>query len=322
MALALALVLGAPCAAAQTASPTPEQRRQASAAYDSGVAARAAGNHASAASFFETADRLAPSPVALGNAIRSHRDAHSTQHDARAATLSLRLISRYPDDTRAVTYARNVVQELGSTLVHVTVRCDHCELEVDHALSPDAELYLEPGAHTIVGYWGTRTRSREVTGTAGANETVAFETPPAEVNTAVAVSSSGPVGGNTSSAPIGTQPPPARGGLHPGVAIAGAVLTVGLGATLGWSMADMYGGVANYEAAANRGDPAAEQLLADGQAREIRTDVLIGATAVVGAATIVTLIFTRWSSAPRVEVAPAVSASNGMAPGFTLRGSF
>jgi hypothetical protein len=77
-----------------------------------------------------------------------------------------------------------------------------------------------------------------------------------------------------------------------------------------------------YEMAAMRGDSNAAQLLADGQAREIRTDILIAATAVVGAATIGVAIFTRWRSAPRVEVAPAVASINGPAPGITLVGSF
>jgi hypothetical protein len=70
-----------------------------------------------------------------------------------------------------------------------------------------------------------------------------------------------------------------------------------------------------------QGAPNAAQLLADGQARELRTDVLIAATAVVGDATIGVAIFTRWSS-PRVEVAPAVASVNGPAPGITLLGSF
>ena len=326
--LVLALAFGAPSIEAQTA-PTPDQRRQASASYDQAVAARASGNHAAAASLFETANRLAPSPQALGNAIRSHRDAHAPQHDARAATLSLRLIALYPTDTRAVGYAQNVVQELAHSLSHVTIQCDHCEVEVDHANSPDTDFYLEPGPHTIIGYWGTRTRTHAFTATSGGTETIALATPPPDAtttNTAVATNAS-PAPDRTnpnhsSESPVVIQPPPARGGLPPAVAITGIVLTVGLGATLGWSLADMYGGVPAYETAARAGDPAASQLLMDGQGREVRTDVLIAATAVVGAATIGTLIFTRWSAAPRVEAIPVVASSTGTAPGLTLAGTF
>lgn len=318
--VALSIALGASPLAAQT-PPTPDQRRQASAAYDQGVAARASGNHASAASFFETADRLAPSSVALGNAIRAHRDAHSPAHDARAATLSLRLITRYPGDARAVAYSRNVVQELGSSLTRVTVRCDRCEVEIDHALSAEFEFFLEPGAHTVVGYWGTRTRSRTFTATSGANQTIALETPPEDTTHGVVAASSAsppPVhgGDSSSSGPSIIQPPPPNTGLPPAVALVGTVLTVGLGATLAWSTADMYAGVQPYEAAPSL------VLLTDGQAREVRTDVLIGATAVVGAATVVTLIFTRWGGARHIEAAPAVSGAVGMAPGLSLRGSF
>ncbi len=322
--LALAIALGAPSAGGQT-PPTPDQRRQASAAYDQGVAARASGNHASAASFFETADRLAPSSIALGNAIRAHRDAHTPAHDARAATLSLRLITRYPGDARFVAYARNVVQELGASLTRVTVQCTGCEVEIDHSLSAEFEFFLEPGAHTVVGYWGSRTRSREFTAAAGSTQTIALETPAAEpTNHAIASSASPGPGhnGNASSGPPVIQPPPPSGGLPPAVAIVGAVLTVGLGATLAWSTVDMYAGVGPYEEAARNGAANAPQLLADGQGREVRTDVLIGATAVLGAATIVTLIFTRWGGSRRVEAAPAASGATGMIPGLTLRGSF
>ena len=87
------------------------------------------------------------------------------------------------------------------------------------------------------------------------------------------------------------------------------------GGVLVWSGLNTLSGVPFYET-----DPT-PQALADGQGRETRTNILIGATAAVGAFTIVSMIFTRWSS-PRVEVAPVVTTANGAAPGLTLRGSF
>jgi hypothetical protein len=302
--------------------------------YDQAMAERASGNHAAAASAFERADRLAPSAPALGNAIRSHRDVHTADHDARAATLSLRLIARYGDNARMVSFANQVIQELGPRLERVRVTCDGCEIEVDQRLSPDLEFFVEPGPHRIVAHFSNnRTRSYEFTAEAGGTESVTLEAPPepppattttgtgtavtgatTTTGTGAATTGTTTVTGPTTTGPT-TPPTTARGGLPPAVFITGAVLTAGLAGTLLWSGLDTLDGVPAYEA-----NPTPEAL-ADGQAREMRTNVLIGATAVVGAATLTTLFITRWGG-DRVEAAPVVTGGTGMAPGLTFRGRF
>ena len=304
-----------------------DQRRQAGAAYDSAVAAEAARDFASAANFFETADRLAPSPQALNNALRAHRTFNTPAHNARAATLALRMLSRYGSDTRVTTYANRQVQELGPSLSRVAVRCTGCEIEIDGAMISDMDFYIEPGSHTIIGHWSqNRTRRHQFMGVGGTTENVTLETPPEPppVVTPPAVGGAGNTGnasgndehGGSSAGGSGTQGTRSGGGLSPAVFITGLVITAGLGGVLIWSAVDMYGGVAAYEA-----NPTIEGLQA-GQARELRTTIFSIATGAAGAFTIGTLIFPRWGGGNRVEASPAVQTSQGAVPGLTLRGRF
>jgi hypothetical protein len=72
----------------------------------------------------------------------------------------------------------------------------------------------------------------------------------------------------------------------------GTVLTAGAGATLIWSGVDTLDGVGPYEA-----DPTPERL-ADGQSRELRTNVLIGVTGALAITTLVFAIVTDWDGDP------------------------
>jgi hypothetical protein len=120
------------------------------------------------------------------------------------------------------------------------------------------------------------------------------------------------------------RPPPSRGGLHPAIFITTAVLAAGAGGVLAWSGVDTLNGVPAYQMAAQQGDRAqAEALLADGQGRELRTNILIGVTSGLGAAAVGTLIFTRWG-APRAEQAPTAMLVPvfGPLPSVALWGRF
>lgn len=157
---------------------TPEQRRQASAAFTQAVAARAGGDHVSAASLFETADQLAPSEQALGNALQSHRAIHTPNHDARAATLAVRLANRYASNPRMVQFSQRTISELSPTLSRIVVQCNECEIEVDNLLSSDKDFFLIPGEHVFVAHWSQERRdSRTLTTTANHTETLHFTEP-------------------------------------------------------------------------------------------------------------------------------------------------
>jgi hypothetical protein len=173
-----------PATASAQAEPTLEQRREAQMAYSRAQALRAGTQHAEAAALYETADRLAPSVQALGNAIRSHKDCRTPDHDARAATLALRLQSRYGSDPRFAGYAGQVIAELTSSLVRVSVSCEGCETESDGQLQPATEFFVTPGSHRIVAHWpGGRSRDHRMNNArAGTSENVTLQ-PPAPVST-------------------------------------------------------------------------------------------------------------------------------------------
>lgn len=393
-----------PSVAGAQAEPTLEQRREAQMAYSRAQALRAGTQHSEAAALFETADRLAPSVQALGNAIRAHKDCRTPEHDARAATLALRLQARYGTDPRYASFAEQVINELRGNLVRVTVACDGCEAEADGSLQPGTEFFVAPGSHRIVAHWsGGRSREHRMTNArAGVAENVTLQAPPeARTNTGGSGStdpmgssgssgsgssgtgSSGSSGtgssgtgsngtgtGSTGSGSSGTggtgtsgegsgsgsgsgngtgegsgsgsgsgsgegsgngdpgaglvRPPPSRGGLHPAIFLTSLALAVGAGGVLTWSGIDTLNGVPAYQMAAQQGDRTrAEMLLADGQGRELRTNILIGVTSGLGAVAVGTLIFTRWGS-PRSEQAPTAMLvpTFGPLPSVALWGRF
>lgn len=424
----LAATAFAPSFAFAQAEPTLEQRREAQMAYSRAQALRAGGQHSEAAGLYETADRLAPSVQALGNAIRAHKDCHTPDHDARAATLALQLQSRYGTDPRFATFASQVITELRASLVRVSVTCDGCEAEADGSLQPGTEFFVPPGSHRIVAHWsGGRSREHRMSNArAGVSENVTLQAPAlSQGNSTVGVgsgggdssntgsggstgSSSGGFGagtgtgsqgsagssgssgsisgsgetgasagaggssgggsaGGSSGAGAGTgdsgsngasgasgngngsgngsgsegagsgsggagdpgeglvRPPPSRGGLHPAIFLTSLALAAGAGGALAWSGVDALNGVPAYEMAARQGDRTqAEMLLADGQGRELRTNILIGVTSGLGAVAVGTLIFTRWS-APRAEQAPVammIVPTLGPLPSVSLWGRF
>lgn len=197
---ALALV---PASASAQAEPTLEQRREAQMAYSRAQALRAGNQHSEAAALYETADRLAPSVQALGNAIRAHKDCRTPDHDARAATLALRLQARYGSDPRFASFATQVLNELSGSLVRVTVACDGCEAESDGQLQPGTEFFVTPGAHRIVAHWsGGRSRDHRMNNArGGTSENVTLQPP------AVGATSSGgsdPTGSMGSTGSSGT----------------------------------------------------------------------------------------------------------------------
>jgi hypothetical protein len=392
---ALSVALLASATASAQVEPTLEQRREAQMAYARAQALSAGGQFNEAATLFETADRLVPSVQALGNAIRAHRGCRTLEHDARAATLALRLQARYGSDPRYAAFATQTINELSRNLVRVSVSCDGCEAEANGVLQPATEFFLAPGSHRIVAHWsGGRSRNHSISDArAGTTENVTLQ-PPAESRPMTGSGISGTSGtsgtsgssGSTGSTGTGTsgtgssgsgagtaggsggglgagegntsggagqgtgdgegsggsgtgtgegsgsgdgaglvRPPAARGGIHPAVFITFLTLTAASGGVLAWSGVDTLGGVPSYMMAAEQGDRArAEMLLAEGQGKELRTNILIGVTSGFGAVALGTLIFTRWGGAPRAEQAPTalLIPVPGPLPSVALWGRF
>ncbi len=85
--------------------------------------------------------------------------------------------------------------------------------------------------------------------------------------------------------------PPTPDGLPAGVFVTGTVITLGLAGALVWSGLDTVAGSEEYAS-----NPT-QAALDNGRVRELRTNVLAGATAAAGVTTVIIgAFFTRWRS--------------------------
>ena len=316
VALASALVLASPAVAAQSAVD------EAAAAYEQGQRAFANGDFSAAAEFFETADRTQPAAQALIQAIRAHRGMRAPAHDARAATLALTLLRREASDPRITAYATRVVDDLSPGLARVTVQCHGCDLSLDDQASGH-DVFAEPGAHSLAAAWGLRVTRQPLQLLAGSNNPVELTVPgepAAPVAPPLRIATPAEIQAQTGVTPIDTELPPAlRGalptieqphtrdapptppaiepptpdGLPRAVFVTGVVITAGLAGALVWSGLDTLDGSQAYT------QNPTQFGLDDGRVRELRTNVLIGATAAAGVTTLlIGAFFTRWRSAP------------------------
>jgi len=273
--ICVAVCASAPARAQEVSA---RDRQSAAEAYDRGTAAYLAEEFTTAARWFETAHRLAPAAAALVQATRAHARAGNPQ---RAATLALQLRELYPDDEAASRTAAEALRG-ASNLLRVDVSCDApCTIEVAGSIMGHTSFFLEPGEHEVVAEFETGRARDSASGNAGDTVALSFEAPEAPD-------------------PVEEDPdlvrPPAEpqtdGGGSDGVPLAvtvtAMVLTAGLGGVLIWSGVDALDGVEAYEA-----NPTVEGLN-DGRSREERTNWLIAGTAVLGAATVVLMIFTDW----------------------------
>jgi len=313
----LALVLSAGTAAhAQDASsePSPAQVRVAAEAFDKGREAYKAEEYVEAAEQFEKADSNAPAAAALELAIRARDKAGELD---RAATLMALALKRYPDDANLLKIAGDLSKRASATLFELTANCDSpCELTVGGKLvhgAPDTErmLYIQPGKLTVRAGWAdNRSDSKQVEAVAGDKGQVDFVAPTSHAAASMAKE---PVEPEPEPAPV----EPARDagnkkGWSPAVFYIGAGLTAVLGGVTIWSGIDTINnpGKAKVAQACDAGlEPDCNDLYNQGKSHQTRTNVLIGATSVVGVATVlIGVLATDWGggkSAPTADKAAA-----------------
>ena len=310
-----------------------QQRQAAAAAFDRGTTAYLQEDFATAARWFEMANDLAPASGALMQAIIAHRRAGN---ELRAATLALRLIARFPDDGAMVEHAQAVIDDLGEQFFRVDVACDaECAVEVDGMLSSHTSFYLSPGEdHTVAATFDTGTEQQTLQGEAGEVRAIAFEAPagatrvehPAEHGDPI--QPRGPVTG-----PLDRDPAPSdegSGGISPAFFVTALVLTAGAGATLAWSGIDTLNARDEYEETAMSGDLAlAREMYDDGQALELRTNLLIGVTGGLAALTLLFALLTDWGGSDgdgdafNATLRPQLTlGANDRAGGLILEGRF
>jgi hypothetical protein len=299
---AVYILLFAVGSAGSTVSAQDARQRQAAAeAYDRGTAAYLEGSYGEAAQWFETANRMAPAAPALLQAIKAHE---RTDNQTRAATLALELGATYSSDPQASEYAKSVLANYAPKLVQIQVSCDEdCKLDVDGKLQEFLNFFETPSRpHVLTATFETGSKTTRIQGEPGETREVRFEAPPPPPTPAV-----GLAGDSSQLEDEGTAGRP----LPPLVTFIGVGVTGAVLAAMIISAVDTVNGVPEFEEASEKASecvPAisemcvplrskANKLLEEGQGRELRTNILIGATALAAVSTgVIALFLTDWSS--------------------------
>jgi hypothetical protein len=288
---------------AQDAQPSPERIKAAAEEFDRGRRAYLAKDYEQAAVHFENAYRDAPSAQTLRLAMRARRDGKQL---ARAATLAAIAQTRYPEDAASMQYAKETLDAAAPQLHEYSVECStECAIAADGRVVSQSDalhhrIFLEPGAHDLgVSFGEGRSIAKKIDAKKGGKESLTFEAPPL----AKVEPTPPPVDPNRDKPPPPPPPPPKveEKPFGPLVFFVGAGLTVAAGGATLWSGLDTQNSpgtdAVRRECAGKDESCAAYQ---DGQDKELRTNVLVGATIGLGIVTgVIGLFFTQWSS-PKV----------------------
>jgi hypothetical protein len=270
--------------AAPLRAQTPERIAAAAEEFEQGRRAYLAKEYAEAAAHFENAYRDAPRAETLRLAIRARRDA---KQPARAATLAALAREQYNDEA-TTKYANETLDLFASELAQYSVTCSSpCTITSDgrvvtQSAATSHKLFLDPGAHDLgVGFGAEGSISKKVDGKKGGAETLSF-------------------------APERLEKPPPPPPIHteqPTKPFGPLVFFVASGITLALGAATIVSGIdtrndpgpdAVREACAGQDESC--PLYQEGEEKETRTNILLGAT--VGAAVVtgvIGLFLTQWS---------------------------
>jgi hypothetical protein len=306
-------------ARADAKAPSAERIRSAAEEFDMGRRAFVARAYADAAVHFENAYSDAPRAEALRNAIRARRAA---KEEARAATLASLAGVHYGSDAVTMALVNETLADLSPRLQGINLGCEpECGVAADGRVvsvedARQSGIYLEPGKHELLVSWsGDRTKHVTLNAIAGKVLELRFTAPARSTNAQGAS-----LAPTASLADRGASRKP----FGPAVFITGTVLTLaGAAATV----------VSGLDAQSH---PGKDAVLRDcvgqgescptyqaGKSAELRTNVLLGATAGVALVTLaIGVFFTQWRSPPADSsasagfmIAPLVS------PVFGARGS-
>jgi hypothetical protein len=318
---------------AKAAAPDAERLKTAAEEFDAGRRAFKLKDYENSAVHFENADRDAPSPEALQSAIRGRKEAGQV---ARALTLSAWGLVRYPNDKGFGDYAKQLIGESERSLYKLTVNCSpDCTVIVDSKVLPFGEtaagvVYLDPGPHQLQAGWSyNRHKNADVNAVAAQAGKLTFEAPPVEKMAAEpAADGESKPAGSGGDADRGVEKEK-KGGLPPAAFFAGLGVTAVLGGVTIWSGLDTIKNPGEQAVRDNCGkyaDPVNEcPDYKTGLAHQLRTNILIGATSVVGATTVVLAVLTNWGGTPsKVEkkeafIMPVVGVQDGVSIGAVGR---
>jgi len=303
-------------------APSVEEVKAAESDFNRGREAYKTGNYDEAAEYFESADGHAPNERVIELAINARDKAG---HLDRAATTSEWALELYPNAARIKKVALPIIERAKAELFTAVITCDEaCNLldgsRIVHGEAATRRVvFLTPGEHEIRASWSEgRVSSQKVTGKTSDTSNLEFKAPPipkkpdAELAPTVVMTSG----------PDRAEEKPH--GMTPIVFFSGVGLTAVLGGVTIWSGIDTTknpGADALRSACNSAGQVNCQALYDEGNSRELRTNILIAATSVAGAATaVIGGFFTNWSGkkAPEADTAritPWVTYANGPAVG-------
>jgi tetratricopeptide (TPR) repeat protein len=308
-------------------APSVEEVKAAESDFNKGREAYKAGNYDEAAEYFESADGHAPNERVLELAINARDKAGHLDRAATSAELALEL---YPNAARIKKVAVPIVDRAKTELLTVIVNCDEACNLLDGSRLVHGEnatrrvVFLTPGDHEIRASWSDdRVLTQQVTGKSGETQNLDFKAPPIPKKPDV------PVAQQMTPMPGGDRGAEEKPhGMPPIVFLSGVGLTAVLGGVTIWSGIDTTKNPGADAVRAACQTPSRENcgsLYDEGINHQRRTNILIAATSVVGAATaVIGGFFTNWSGkkAPEADTAritPFVTYGDGPTVGATGR---
>lgn len=310
-------------ALAEGEAPTVEEIKAAEVDFNRGREAYKQGSYTEAAEYFESADAHAPNERVLELAIGARDKAGALD---RAATLAQLGMDRHPNSDRMKKVATPLIEKAKTDLLTVVVTCDEaCNLLDGTRIVPGKPavkrtVYLTPGDHSIRAVWSDdRGVSQSTSGRAGDSASLEFKAPPIPKKVEKPAAGAG-------EAEQARAKQEESHGFSPVVFWIGAGATAVLGGVTVWSGIDTINNPGKDKVQANCIDTSCGYYQS-GRDRQLRTNILIGATGAVGAATaVVGLFLTDWGGHKEdvqadqaTRIRPFIGYSHGPTVGATGR---
>jgi hypothetical protein len=292
-----------PAMAQDAASATPDDRKQAAKDFAEGDRAFKDGDFRQAAESYERAYHRVPHHSALWNAARAW---HRAGELSRAANLYTRYLREAPASARDRNSAQRALNELSSRLARLEIHAtDVGSVQVDGQPADAGGVFVTPGAHVVEGRTSDGQLVRQPqTVQAGDVVSVAL-VPPAAA----------PPAPPPAPPPVEERP---HHGWSPVVVYFEGAVTLALAGITVWSGFDTLQQKDTFDRSPNQNN------LDVGKDKQTRTNLLIAATAGMGAVTALTaIVLVDWHARPSREKDGASGVQLAAAPGaLLLRGAF
>lgn len=241
------------------------------------------GDYATAGREFDAAYALAPHPNPIWNAAQAWERMQDLARAANRYSVYLDVAPEGAADREgAVTALARLSPKLARLSIHVRGDADS-GVQVDGKPANVGIFFVYPGAHEVTAHVGTRTSRKNVDIRAGMVESVIFTDEAASPPDAAA--------GVPTERKLRVELPPERpssGGLP------AWTVWLGGGATLACLGVTIASGVDTLSARDQFVSHPSEEALRTGHSRQTRTNLLVGVTAGLAAATLAAALFVRW----------------------------